>query len=858
MPARKLVHPGSNKQDRRLEKKPQERFIDVYEDEPPSTLPQGSVAKAINGICYGNDFMPRNGSILYTPDRLPAIVGRTGYSAHKVDDVIVSDSGPIFNRDDVSNLWAWPNNLYDEMTEYISTTRMRVRDNDPNSGENCFMRGKVNLWEYNKKYEEYVFQLGEDFYIANRALTSFTLVLIISADKPSNSFSEMKEFEEYVIVENSGGQFKIILEDSPPIAYRTNSNIPTIKPDSNNEDGEKNHKYRHFYSMERLDKNGLFRDRNVPVKILTESGLNKYYFTNNSEGEEEGDWSINNTENPIGEGVDTYGVLTGTNGLLINPATWAGIDDQTMRVNINNLGYKNVVMDFTDVTTMDELAAVVQISLRRHFPSATCDYVGEGTYPHLVITSGKVVGGDIAYCLDGVGGTSTIEAFGLSEASGAVISNPALDAPFTLRNFNVPFVGITSDRQWHWTHYVIYKTGDYGPDGTHLKPNGKATVNSPDFIIWSKDLRVAASFIARRWRGVIELQPGEEGGEFEKADEGSVVEFEDGSRYECLLYIDNKHMNYRGYNEYYQDNSPWMAAMIGNGRVARINKTGTIITRYPGSQGTAFTQDDVRKPLWWPNGTYSYIRSVIDADTVEVWDDRSWILTPYGTGVTLDPTYRNYRDIISDEKLFGYSSAWTCKNRFFTPTRAADMISRQPGFLSTAPRFGKEINYMQLELSYRMFVGYHNEDYQRIMLEEQILALEDFPNRYSAICEGSIFTGVTNNAVQLTIPGTLQQIYKLSDPEKVADFGIVDAGSIQRIGAWNDPGFNDKQLKQGMIRFITNIDEIIDFDGINYGPDNAVNVQNGLKKIQKTVRKSYPQFCSIYSRITGYIWWWKN
>lgn len=849
MPARKLVHKGSNKQDRRLEKKPQGVFNDVIEEEPPSTLPNGALAKAINCICHGNDVEPRNGCILYTTDRFPGIPGRSGYSARKEGNIIISESGDIFNKDDVSNLWAWPNGLYDEMTNYISSTRMQVRDSDPNSGSGCFMRGKINLWEWYKKTEIWILQLGEQFWTANRELTTFTQVLIISSDRPSNSFSEMVEFEEFALIENSGGQYKIVVGDMPPTAYRTNSNIPTIKVESNNGDGEKNHKYRYMYAMARLEGTNLFRNRNELfgssyTQILTESGVNRYYYPGNEDGEEEGDWSINNTDNPIGDGTQNYGVLESGAGLVVNPVAWALIDDATIQININNLGLVNVVFDFSNVVTMDDVADVMQTAIRRHFPSATVDYLGEGTTPILRITSGRVAGGDVAYCSEGQGGTPSVVTLALSQAAGATKTNPAIDTPFTVRGFNVPYVGITTDRQWHWTHYVVYRTPDYGPDGTHLKPNGKATVNSPDDVIWSKDLRVAAAFIARRHNGVIQLQPGQEGGEFEKADEGSVVEFEDGGRYECVLYIDNKNMSYRGLREYYLDNSPWMAAMIGNGRVKRINKNGTTITRYPGSQGTGFTQDDVRKPIWFPNGTYSYIRTVVDANTVEVWDDRNWIDTPYGTGITLDPTYRNYRDIVSDEKLFGYGRAWTCKNRFFTSTKVADMISRQPGFILTAPRHGKEINYVQLELSYRQFIGYHNADYQKTKLEDQILALEDFPNRYSAICEASIFTGVTNNAVELRVPRTLQLIFQLSDPEKVADFGIMDAGSIKRVG-------------EGQIRFIDNLDEIRDFDGINYGPDLAVT-KNGLKKIQRTIRSSYPQYCSIYSRVTGYIWWWKN
>lgn len=843
MPSRKLVHPGSNQKDRKNEPYQQSTFNDVYEDEPASEIPQNALAKAINCNCQGGSVWPRYGSKLYTHQKFPAIPGRTGYSAHKVGNILISDSGNIFTLDDVSNIWMWSNGLSDEMTRYISPTQIYVRDSDINSGSDCYIQGKINLWEWHRLKELWVLQLGEDFWTANRELTTFTQVLIVSRDKPSNSFSEWIEDEENCIVVNQGGLFKLILTDSPPTAYRINSDIPTIKITSNQEDGEKNHKYRYFYGLERLESAINFEDRNTPIKILTESGLNEYKYTDTDKG----DWSIVNTEKQIGKGIDTYGVLMGGAGLTTSLTHWRSVNNYTIRVNINNLGYANIICDFSAITTMNDVAEVLKQSIKTYFPSVEVSYVVEGTYPNQVprikITSGKLYPGSITYCLPGIGGNPNLAMFMyLLSTSGAEISNPIVDNPNTIRGLNISWVGSSGERQWHWTHYSVYRTADLGPEGKSIKSTGKASVNSPEFISWIKDLRVCASFIARRQNGYVELYYSEAGGEFEKADEGSVIEFEDGVRVTLLEdgFVNNKKCAYST-TPYYDNSSPWQAAMIGDGRVARMLKTGTILSRYPGSVGTAFTDSDERKPVWFPNGTISYIKRVLSADTIEVWDDRGWT----DTAITLDPKTRNFRDTIDDEKLFGYSAGWTCKSRFMQPVRIADTISKQPGFVLTAPRYGKMVSYMQFELGYRQFVGYHNWEFQRIILEDQVMAMEDFPNRFSIICKGTIYTGVTNNAIEYTLPGTLQKIYILSDPEKVADFGISDAGAIQRIG-------------DGLIRMITNTYEVRDFDGINYGDDLSVSKELNLKKFKKTVMESYHQFCSICSKITGYIWWWRS
>lgn len=841
MPSRKLVHPSSNRQNRKLERKNQASFVGIYEDEPANTIPQNTLAKAINCICKGNSVEPRNGTRRYTDLVFPAIEGRTGYAAHKVitsnGAFIVSDSGDIFSEDDVSNLFGWDNGLYDEITGYISPTRVRVRDSDENTGTNCFVRGRLNLWNYHSKRNVWVIQLGREFYTADIGITNLTKVIIFSRSLPNNTFSDFKEFDEDCLINNSGGLFKILLEKNPPTAYRVNTDIPTQKILSNQAQGDRNHKYRYFYSMSYIDENTNFSNRNTPSKIQTESGLNAY----NYENVEEGDWSIINTEEPIGRGVETYGILNGGTliGDYVDPLYWSAITNATCRFNFNQLGFAEVIFDFSNATTMNDIAQIIQNNIQVYFPFATCEYVSTGGIPRLQLTSGKEQEGSVSICQEGVGGTPSGDDLGFTVAGGATTTSHRINKPKIVRGLTVPlYNGVSDTWQWHWNRYSVYRTADYGPDGLHLKTNGIQTVNSPDFIVWVKDLRVSASFIARRVNGIIEVRAGEYG-QFEKADEGSVVEFEDGARFEIVEngYIDEKHVRYSD-GDYYRDVSPWQAACIGNGRVARVDKNGRIITRHPGSVGTAFTVDDVRKPIVFPNGAVSYIKRFVSANSVEVYDTVSWT----ETAITLDPTYRNFNDVVSDSVLYGYSTAWTSKNRLFVPLKISNIVSIQPGFLLTAASGDKEIRYCQLELSYRQFAGYHNYEYQKIVLEDVIIDIHDFPDRYSALCERTIYTGVTNNSFELTVESTLQKIFQLNDPEKVADFGMSNAGSKCKIG-------------KGVIRFVTNLNEVIDFDGFNYGEDLTTD-KEGLRKFRNAIRKSVKRYASVYSRETGYLLWW--
>ena len=138
MPSRKLAWKGSQKQDRKPEVYQQDNFFDAYEDIPPSEVRDGFVAKYINCYGQGHNVRCRNGTYLWVSRKFPPMGGlcapRTGYSAHKEGNRIISDSGDIFTEDDVSNLFGWDNGLYDEITGYVDAQTATCRDSDVNTG----------------------------------------------------------------------------------------------------------------------------------------------------------------------------------------------------------------------------------------------------------------------------------------------------------------------------------------------------------------------------------------------------------------------------------------------------------------------------------------------------------------------------------------------------------------------------------------------------------------------------------------------------------------------------------------------------------------------------------------------------
>jgi hypothetical protein len=155
-------------------------------------------------------------------------------------------------------------------------------------------------------------------------------------------------------------------------------------------------------------------------------------------------------------------------------------------------------------------------------------------------------------------------------------------------------------------------------------------------------------------------------------------------------------------------------------------------------------------------------------------------------------------------------------------------------------------------LSYKQFLGYHVREYQTIELEDVLERLVGFANRYSALCKGSIYTGMTNTATEYTIPETLQKIFILPGVDRVSSVGLINYGSLDWI--------NDE-----WVRLVTNTGEMRDFNGLQfreYAPgdpvDYAEDRKTGLGRFANALQAAYKVFNSKYAKGVGFIEWWRR
>ncbi|GAG38193.1 unnamed protein product, partial [marine sediment metagenome] len=148
------------------------------------------------------------------------------------------------------------------------------------------------------------------------------------------------------------------------------------------------------------------------------------------------------------------------------------------------------------------------------------------------------------------------------------------------------------------------------------------------------------------------------------------------------------------------------------------------------------------------------------------------------------------------------------------------------------------------ESSYKYFVGYFQREYQQIEVEDQVLEIVGFPLQFSALCQGTIWTGVTNNAQLVTIPETGQIIPVIQSLDKIASIGLANWGSITFI-------------EDDWIKFVTNTGEVRNFNGRQFGPDETADQETGEPKFKKAIENAHNQFTAIYLRLIGYLAWWR-
>jgi hypothetical protein len=388
--------------------------------------------------------------------------------------------------------------------------------------------------------------------------------------------------------------------------------------------------------------------------------------------------------------------------------------------------------------------------------------------------------------------------------------------------------------EWHLTHFPVYRSLDI--KNTYQSGQIAAALNDPEKFVWVKDLRICAAFFARKYNGHVLARYGQ----FEPADVGSTIEWENGDRDTIIEYIKEDEVVIY-HVMYYDQDTDYMACAIGNGRVMRAAQVGTTVTR---THGDVFTAADVGKTIVSSTGYRSVIEDFIDANSVTVHDDQDKV----SEGFTLDPTHRHFCDITSDDELDNRIGIVECKNRFMVPMPNVNDGIVVPGFLITARRGEKEIYYCAWETFYEYLASFYYSAYQySTAIKNPIQRLLKHPNRFSALCQDEkTWFGPTNASQNMTIP-EINAVIPLLGGIDILEGGVgcFDWGSIQEV---------DRGLYIMLSKEPSGIG-LRTFNGFSYS-DNMLEVPGtGQTTIMHELEELQQATASIYDAIAGFIVW---
>jgi hypothetical protein len=732
---------------------------------------------------------------------------RTGITAYRVGNVVHLTAGPEFVAGDLlGRYFVWPTGEHDEIIGYTGPREVTTRQSGDREAESgCWVRSRVFGTFYHKTQRRIIIHIDSRFFVANWSVDEWVEVHGLSYESPEANKTYFYEDDDFVYAINSSGTFKLKIIVENPYYWKINSPVISRRITDVEETERLTIGRRYVVSQLKMtgdsyhgSRTGDDTDDNVPLLIIEqETGTTEW-------NQDRVDYGEVFTEKAIGLGNETYGVLAcdlGGVGLNENITDWQGIVNPAIRLEMNNEGLQDIVFDFANITSLEDLVAVMQAGIRQHWPSATVELENIGTgRSRIVISTGQRDGFVMTYLLPATVGTD-ISDFDAASGCGlrGVEGEAELDnestytEPSTVGELELRDVeGVSPARkQTHFTHFGMHGTKDTGPVGTDAV-TGKG--NNPEQFIHIDDVPVMKAFEASEELlaspdSLITLHQGL----FSQHDPGNLIRYEDGTTSEIQYLCDASGERVYTPTSIYAigdaGNVDRQSAVMGSATVLTITKTGNLITLVSGNRN--FTANDVRKPLFLADGTVDWITEYVSPTRVRTLDESE----KDQMGAAIDPTTRKFCDILTEFLLSARQKSFTTNYRFWVNLPDTDLGVIVQGFLAVANTGENTVYYSAMAVAQKYLTGYYNPGYQYdSRIEDEIMFLLSLPDKLAVICARSTWVTATNIDVGLVSMITSEPAHRFFDgfkfSENLADKQLMDTlreMSVFTYSQYDDP-----------------------------------------------------------------------
>jgi hypothetical protein len=812
----------------------------MWRDIPASTIPKDGVAYAKN-VLLKSEFVAegRTGCPLYSDLDLPYLPGYNGYTAYKTGSIITKTAGPDFTASLLGSYFVINGIHYEILSIIDGNNIVTGTDNDDiGTYAGCWIRAKVWGLKVHSISKKIVIHIDTRVFVSDNALTAWTQIYPISTERPTESRSLIHLLDDnYAILSNNNGHFKLNLTATNPYYFKLNSAVPTVPTENFPVDGKATETLtygrRYLYSRSRIINTNYYNNReSVGALIESDSGTNKI----DSGGI---DYGTVFSELAVGDESETYGVLDcgtgdGVGDFFQDQITrWKTLDEGSWVANMNGEGPHSFVGNFTQCETLDDIRLVMENAMKSLWPNVTVKIRVNplNNRKYFRITTGKIDGSTMdAFLATTIFGqdisdwdpASQCGLFGWATDTFCALSNPPYTTGRLIGQTTNPLV---ADNK-HWTHYSIWGDLNIGKEGTDpITGIG----NDPEAFAWIQDYPIIKTLKASVGAtGICTAS----NGYFSIHDIGSFIEFENGAlaRIESFgVYVPGSYLT-QIVNVTPAAVVVSQSCCIGGTSPFTATQAGHLMTIVSGYNLVA---NDVSKPVFWADGTITYIQEILTATTATMIESA----TKASQAACCSATQRNFYDILSDDKLRARFKSWPLTQRYFEPLPNSTRLSvNTPGFLVAAGYDSSTIYYSQT--GDKWLAGYYNPAYQFInTIKDYIKALELKNSIIIVYCANCRYAIDLNQAYINKLPEYGIQLSMLPIPQWQDSIGIAHQFGVCKIDEDNSLVLtNEPAIK---------ISNVLGFDQTNLTQD----------KVGNSIKSFASHIITMYNRNAGFLIW---
>lgn len=665
-------------------------------------------------------------------------------------------SSAVVNADIVGTFFVWEDGSKELVVEWISGSRFRVEEvlSSLNLTNEGYFSAPLVASLFHKSLRKFICMFGRRLYVADVPVKKWTEIVIQHSTKPSDNFSRIFEDRDFAVLVNEAGDYRIKPGESSPYAWCMNANQPTEKPilgDSGNPasvvDGDQigeagyPYIYRTLYSYTKFQLPEIERPIDLDRTDAEDGMIILQQTAPTKQDGEQIDYKEYASRFPVGpvyddgSPPDDYGnlisIIKSPSDVTASVEDFAALTEGTFAVEFDNQSGGsndfNIIVDFTGVTTLGEVAARIQDACRTYDELQFLE-VTFGSTPLLPGATAPrffFAWPELGYdeSLMAIKAVSPAYGTDISQASYLRVSGTSPTYSNKYRNIQLrDFQAIDNQGM---THLTVWRDRDGGAAGVALG-------NNPEIYTWNADVPICKALKVSITANTVTVVEGALSNE----DFGSTLSIYDSAAGTLLSEgpivqdADNIGTYYVSATDFTNQPTGNVIASLGTDDIMEGYQSGdtiTITTWYKiirdasggvtvpfikDWSGVGLTDDDEGKPVFWSNGRVSWIKDVTGTLTATAMTEQENGESGSELPMTMNPTKRGFNDEITDEDLLARAPYFPLNNRFWEPLPLNGVGIVVPGFLFVAKQDERIYYYSELGIDSGVLSGYYNPAFQ--------------------------------------------------------------------------------------------------------------------------------------------------